>query len=189
MMLSLCSCSSAAGTSVDISWSSSTLLLLLSIDWGGITYFIHCYYWWSIWFKSIDSSIATTFRVDTSLTREGSVSIRRCRLRLEKVLFLYFLFSSFIYCISDWRGHIHKRTCDLIFALLLSSCSVGTYVKIDWDHCFRWYCPCFPPSQILTRFYQASCSKCHFHHIHLIDTVGFWQLLQGSTQLRLLIHR
>jgi len=35
------------------------------------------------------------------------------------------------------------------------------------------HCPCFWPSQILNRFDQATCSKCHFHHIHLIDSVAF----------------
>jgi len=40
-----------------------------------------------------------------------------------------------------------------------------------WSLCC--HCPCFLPSQILTRFDQASCSKCHFHHIHFVDTVAF----------------
>ena len=83
---------------------------------------------------------------------------------------------NYCFCCSTSYNHIEDATVPIIRLLIQF-----------WSLCC--HCPSFPPSQILTRFDQASCSKCHFHHIHLIDTVVFWQLLQGSTQLRLMIHR
>ena len=63
-----------------ISWSSSTLLLLLSYVWWGIDYCIHYYFWLHIRFKSTNFTIDMTLRVGVnlslmSLNGEGSTFI------------------------------------------------------------------------------------------------------------------
>ena len=64
------------------------------------------------------------------------------------------------FCCSISYIHIDDATATIIQLLIQF-----------WSLCC--HCPCFPPSQIFTQFDQASCSKCHFHHIHLVDTVAF----------------
>ena len=67
---------------------------------------------------------------------------------------------SYCFCCSISYSHIDDTTATIIRLLVQF-----------WFLCC--HCPCFPPSQILTWFDQASYLKCHFHHIHLIDSVAF----------------
>ena len=71
------------------------------------------------------------------------------------------------FCCSISYIHIDNATTTIIWLLIQF-----------WS--FYYHCPWFPSSQIITWFDQASCLKCHFHHIHLVSTVAFASFFKDS---------